>query len=349
MNKIIVFLVILIIPKAYASTYEISTPGNNIGIGTTSVANPLTVNGTVQATTFIAGTGLATVAGNGTNVGIGTTTPLSPLSINGGVSIGTENNSAVSAPTNGLLVSGNVGIATINPGTALDVNGSVRMTGFVDTTSPTSGYVMTASANGTGTWQVASGGTSTSGTLLLFGNGSGGFTNVTNTSVSGGNVGIGTVTPTALVTLGSTGQSIITSAGNVGIGTALAGAPLVVSGSGSIAATFPGNVGINSTNPGQALDVNGTVRMTTLGTTLSVASGTNGCLGQATLSSGTVTVSTTCTPATSLGIFLTDAQTSLTNVGSVTIATVTTGTSFVVQSTNILDASKVNWWIEKTS
>lgn len=110
-----------------------------------------------------------------------------------------------------------------------------------------------------------------------------------------------------------------------------------------------GNIGIGTTNPGQLLDVKGNIRISTLGSTLAVASGTNGCMGQSTLSSGTVTVTTTCTPTSSLGIFLTDAQSSLTNVGSVTIATVTAGTSFVIQSTNILDSSNVNWWVQKTS
>lgn len=110
-----------------------------------------------------------------------------------------------------------------------------------------------------------------------------------------------------------------------------------------------GNVGIGSANPGQALDVLGTVRITRLGSTMAVASGTNGCQGQATLSTGTVTVTTNCTPTTSQGIFLTDAQTSIVNVGSVTIATVTSGSSFVIQSTNVADGSKVNWWIIKSS
>lgn len=140
--------------------------------------------------------------------------------------------------------------------------------------------------------------------------------------------------------------------GNVSIGTTAPANMLDVRGTINFNAfeiTHAGNVGVNSVNPGQALDVQGTIRISALGSTLAIASGTNGCMGQATLSSGTVTVSTTCTPSTSLGIFLTDAQSSITNVGSVTIATVTSGSSFVVQSTNILDASKVNWFIEKTS
>lgn len=144
----------------------------------------------------------------------------------------------------------------------------------------------------------------------------------------------------------TTSMSNALSIGNLIQGTGLtqSGSTLTTGGTVSIG----GNVGIGSSFPGQALDVQGTIRVSTLGSTIAVASGTNGCQGQATLSSGVVTVSTACTPATSQGIFLTDAQTSLTNVGSVTIGTVTAGSSFVVQSTNILDSSKVNWWVIKS-
>lgn len=102
-------------------------------------------------------------------------------------------------------------------------------------------------------------------------------------------------------------------------------------GSGVITTTFP----------------NGDVGITKLGSTLHIASGANGCTGQATLSGGTVTVSTTCTPATSDGIFVTDAGGTVTNLGSVYVGTVTSSTSFVINSSNILDASKVNWLIVK--
>jgi hypothetical protein len=78
---------------------------------------------------------------------------------------------------------------------------------------------------------------------------------------------------------------------------------------------------------------------------LSNTSGGNASCGTATLSSGTVTVSTTFVAANSL-IFLTDATTgSLTNVGSQTVSTIIAGTSFVIKSTNPLDASNVNWLI----
>lgn len=78
---------------------------------------------------------------------------------------------------------------------------------------------------------------------------------------------------------------------------------------------------------------------------LSNSAGANASFGQATLASGTVTVSTTFVTASSK-IFLTDATTgALTNVGTPTVGTITAGTSFVINSSNVLDASNINWFI----
>lgn len=51
---------------------------------------------------------------------------------------------------------GNVGIDAPTPGTKLDVNGTVRMTGFNLSTSPTDGYVLTSDGSGNGSWQELS-------------------------------------------------------------------------------------------------------------------------------------------------------------------------------------------------
>ncbi|MGB3341487.1 MAG: tail fiber domain-containing protein, partial [bacterium] len=48
---------------------------------------------------------------------------------------------------------GEVGINKINPSYALDVDGTVAMTGFRLTTGASNGYVLTSNASGTGTWQ----------------------------------------------------------------------------------------------------------------------------------------------------------------------------------------------------
>lgn len=78
---------------------------------------------------------------------------------------------------------------------------------------------------------------------------------------------------------------------------------------------------------------------------LSNNSGANASCGQATLVGGTVTVNTTFVVTASL-IFLTDATTgSLANIGVPTVGTIVNGTSFVINSTNVLDTGKVNWFI----
>lgn len=85
--------------------------------------------------------------------------------------------------------------------------------------------------------------------------------------------------------------------------------------------------------------------LATAGNKINIATGTNASVGVATLSGGTVTVSTTAVTASSL-IYLTDATTgTLTNIGTPTVGTKTAGTSFVINSSNVLDTSTVNWII----
>jgi hypothetical protein len=96
---------------------------------------------------------------------------------------------------------------------------------------------------------------------------------------------------------------------------------------------------------GTVLGVTGNLTLSTAGNKINIATGTNASVGTATLSGGTVTVSTTAVTASSK-IFLTDATTgALTNVGSPTVGTIVAGTSFVINSTNVLDNSAVNWII----
>lgn len=140
--------------------------------------------------------------------------------------------------------------------------------------------------------------------------------------------------PTGTATITNPIMSLGVLSGNVGFGTF----------SGAV------NVGIGSMSPGQALDVQGNIRVSLLGSTLAIKTGSNACKGQATLASGTVTVSTTCTPSSSEGIFLTDATTgALTNIGTPTVGTIVGATSFIINSSNVLDSSNVNWVILKSS
>jgi hypothetical protein len=106
------------------------------------------------------------------------------------VGIGTDMNGAKGS----LIVlasgnsNGNVGIGSVIPGQALDVQGTIRSTGFTMTgQTPVSGYVLTASdSSGDATWSSAGG---VSGWTI---------TNTTDVyETSNGNVGIGSTSPSA--------------------------------------------------------------------------------------------------------------------------------------------------------
>jgi hypothetical protein len=81
-----------------------------------------------------------------------------------------------------------------------------------------------------------------------------------------------------------------------------------------------------------------------LGSRLKIGTGSNATVGTGTLSGGTVVISTTAVTASSL-IFLTDTTNSLTNLGTLTVAAISAGTSFTVKSSNVLDTSTFNWFM----
>lgn len=89
---------------------------------------------------------------------------------------------------------------------------------------------------------------------------------------------------------------------------------------------------------------NSNLKLSTVGEGIYIKEGTNATMGVATLASGTVTVSTSKVTANSR-IFLTIDGGTITNVGSTYVSSRTAGTSFVIKSTNILDASNVSWVI----
>lgn len=100
-------------------------------------------------------------------------------------------------------------------------------------------------------------------------------------------------------------------------------------------------IGISgSTN---AATFSGDVKLGTVGKGLYIKEGTNGTMGSAAMVAGTVTVSTTKVTANSR-IFLTIDSPSL-NIGSTYVSARTAGTSFVINSTNVLDTSTVSWLI----
>lgn len=70
-------------------------------------------------------------------MGIGTTSPASTLSVNGSVAIGSSYAGAPAAPTNGAIIQGNVAIGTATPLTTLDVYGTIKTRGYTIGTLPT--------------------------------------------------------------------------------------------------------------------------------------------------------------------------------------------------------------------
>lgn len=87
----------------------------------------------------------------------------------------------------------------------------------------------------------------------------------------------------------------------------------------------------------------GEVALTTLGTKLHFAVGTNAAAGSATLVAGTVTISTTAVTANSL-IFLT-VNTASAALGTPYISAIVDSTSFTISSSNGADTSVINWLI----
>jgi hypothetical protein len=66
--------------------------------------------------------------------------------------------------------------------------------------------------------------------------------------------------------------------------------------------------------------------------------------GTGTLSSGAATITNTAVTATSI-ILLTDTNSSITNLGAITLTGQTAGTGFTVKSSNVLDTSTFNYMI----
>lgn len=94
------------------------------------------------------------------------------------------------------------------------------------------------------------------------------------------------------------------------------------------------------------IKLDGSVTLPTAGNGILIKEGTNATMGTATLSGGTITINTTKVTANSR-VFISINGGTLTNVGSVyeDKANRTAGTSFIIKSTNVLDAADVAWVI----
>ena len=203
--------------------------------------------------------------------------------------------------------SSDVGIGVTEPTSALDVDGTVTMTGLMLSTSPQDGHVLTSDASGNATWQAPPEGGSS-----LWDEGAGGII-----YYNGGNVGIGTANPnspfyvyeatgTTAITGridGASGQAVTGNAYSTsGTGAGVLGASYSPTGmgvhglNGSTTGTgygvygetyspdgfggyfdgrgyFSGEVGIGTDDPGAELEVVGTAKMTGLQLPTSAQSG----------------------------------------------------------------------------
>jgi len=225
------------------------------------------------------------------NVGIGTTTPSAKLSITG--TAGTGDIFAIASSTNSRLFTvtsgGNVGIGTSNTQERLRVFGS--NTGITIEDTDWAHFKLIADSDGND-WRTAIVQSGTNGDLQFrLGQGAAGIDGSADSKLyitNGGNVGIGTITPSAKLSITGTAGTgdifaiasstnsrlfTVTSGGNVGIGTTTPSAKLSITGTAGTGDIFAiasstnsrlftvtggGNVGIGTAAPGQLLSVAGT-------------------------------------------------------------------------------------------
>ena len=204
------------------STPNLSIAGatGNVGIGTTSPVSKLSVSGgaSVGADYNIAApTNGMIIQGN---VGIGTTSPVSKLSVlgesafAGGASVGIGY-AGTAAPTGGLIIQGNVGIGTTGPSRSLHIAQSESIA-YLNTTSTSPGFhsMLILEAQGSannysqvrymnqGTSYFSAGIDPQNSFAYSIANGSNVNVNPRLTITTGGNVGIGTTSPTARLEVG---------------------------------------------------------------------------------------------------------------------------------------------------
>jgi hypothetical protein len=222
--------------------------GNVLSSSASGVAS-WTAPGSLQASTGASGnleydnsgnfSGVVNTGDNASgNVGLGTTLSANLLDIQGGVGIGTSFAGYISAPSNGLIVSGDVGLGTVTPTTQFVVmNGNVGIGTWVPAgilqVNNQSHTPFLIDANG----NVGIGTTMTSNAAL---------------SVMSGNVGLATLQPFGLFQVAIpkapaiTGL-IITNDGNIGMGTWDTTRGRLMMG---------GYMGIGTTEPTRVLEVN---------------------------------------------------------------------------------------------
>lgn len=108
---------------------------------------------------------------------------------------------------------------------------------------------------------------------------------------------------------------------------------------------FVGATGFGATTvPTDKVEITGNLALLTAGNKIKIATGSNASAGQSgAMTAGSITINTTAVTSNSL-IFLTHASVGGTQ-GTLSVGTITAGTSFVINSSSALDTSTVNYWI----
>lgn len=281
-----------------------TTTGNayfagSVGVGTTTPWGLLSVNGTSalgSAPQFVVGSSTKTdfIVTNAGNVGIGDTAPAVKLSIKGASgsdvfqirntsgggyiyqystagtsgSIGVWDGVSAGLPLALNPVGGNVGIGTTAPGGKL----AVQVNSSYDVVTGLNSGAFTTYRTGSGAWWHV--GKHDSIDALVFSNGATPTSTVNMAISTAGNVGIGTTTPMAALTVqgnnGVYGSAAYFSAGTgsnvVALGTHASVSTIQALTSVNAVASLAvnpggGNVGIGTTTPGEKLEVNGNIKL----------------------------------------------------------------------------------------